>query len=93
MLVSQLCLASAHTPSAVTLHCEQILCDVSRFDPPSFIQTLLPYTTTSGNEGTFVRAQVILACASTLPLVLGHVFDRLCLCALSMSFNDPNQQG
>ena len=54
LLVSQLCSAAAHTPSAVTLHCEQVLCDVSRFDPPRFIQAVLPYTATTGNEGTCV---------------------------------------
>lgn len=58
LLVSQLCAAAAHTPSAVTLHCEQVLCDVSRFDPPRFIQAVLPYTATAGNEGTYVHTYV-----------------------------------
>lgn len=58
LLVSQLCSAAAHTPSAVTLHCEQVLCDVSRFDPPRFIQVVLPYTATTGKEGTYAHVLV-----------------------------------
>ena len=45
LMVARLCLSAAFVPVAITLHAEQILCDLSRFDAPRFIRIALPYAT------------------------------------------------
>ena len=47
---------------AINLHCEQILCDLSRFDPPRFIRIAVPYATvpTGGSEGTTLLAVCVM---------------------------------
>ena len=51
LMVSRLCLSAAFVPVAVTLHSEQILCDLSRYDPPRFIRIALPYATVPSDIG------------------------------------------
>ena len=62
LMVSRLCQAAAFAPMAINLHCEQILCDLSRFDPPRFIRIAVPYATvpTGGSEGTTLLAVCVM---------------------------------
>ena len=51
LMVGRLCLSAAFVPVAVTMHSEQILCDLSRYDPPRFIRIALPYATLPSDAG------------------------------------------
>jgi hypothetical protein len=53
---------------AINLHCEQILCDLSRFDPPRFIRIAVPYATvpTGGSEGAITSAVCVMLCVEWL---------------------------
>ena len=65
--------AAAFAPVAVTLHCEQILSDLSALDPPRFIKLIsqyvaLPAANLSNNDGNLEFDMAVKSTASTSTL-------------------------
>jgi hypothetical protein len=72
LLTNRLCQAASLAPVAVTLHCEQILIDLSKFDGHRMLRILMPFAVTFAN-GTSPVAQFQKEFHPNVRLIALHV--------------------
>jgi hypothetical protein len=79
--------AAAFAPVAVTLHAEQILSDLARFDALRFIRIALPYasaTSSGGREGMGGSPHVRLLALHVIAAAIKHIQSAQLLIELPM---------